>query len=135
LLVVDGPSRRILAPLPDGERVWLAVLCSGHIAVAAKHAAGKPIPVVQLVESQERKMIAFADIGREDLRPPIESCASESSDSACTGSFHVAVTIASERDETLIEVLFVTPDLFGSITGIDVPSTDRSDGYDGRLLP
>jgi hypothetical protein len=115
--------------------VWLAVLCSGHVAVAAKHTAGRPIPVAHVVESQDRKMIALSDIGREDLLPSIESCAPGSFGSAHTGTYHVAVSIASERDETSIEVLFVTPDKFRSITGIDVPSTDRSDGYDGRLLP
>lgn len=115
--------------------MWPAVLCSGHVAVAAKHAAGKPIPAVQVVASQDQKMIALADIGREDLRPSIEDCDPGSSGCAHTGCFHVEVTIASGRVETTIEVLFVTPDLFRSITGIDVPSTGRSDGYDGRPLP
>lgn len=80
-------------------------------------------------------MIALAHIGREDLRPAVESCGTESSGAKPTGNFHVAVTITSDRDETTIEVLFVTPDLFGSITGIAVLPTERSGGYDGRLLP
>ena len=135
MFVIDGASRRILAPFPDGERVWLAVLCSGDFAVAAKLAAGRTIPVVQVIESQERKMIALADIGREDLRPSIESRAQGSDDFAAADCFQVAVTIASDRDETSIEILFVAPDLFRSITGIEVPPTDRSDGYDGHPLP
>jgi hypothetical protein len=135
-LTRDSGRTRALVPLPDGETVWLAVVCSEHIRVTAETSAGEHMPTTVVAKCEDDALIALDAIVRNGLSIPIDSSAVDRSDGEKPDREHLAITIISrETEASAIGVTFVTPACYKLKTGTGVPTTSAADAFDGRLLP
>lgn len=135
-LACENGHARAIVPLPDGETVWLALLCSEPIRVTAVTPAEESVPTRTITESGQDSLIALDAILRNDLSVPIGASTVDRWDGKEPDREHLRIAIVSTRTQACsIGVTFATPAYYRSMTGTVVSPSNATDAFDGQLLP
>lgn len=136
LLTPGADLSRALVPLPDGEAVWLAIMCSKRTQITARTSAGEHLPTTSLAGSEDDALMALESIERNGDRISIDANSIDRLEADQPPVAHLSISMAPEGAEpSTVEVAFTTPEYYETMTGLHVRETSIHDAFDGRLLP
>jgi hypothetical protein len=132
-------TQRVLVPLRPGEALWVAISLLPNISLAATAVNGSEVRVVILTAARcETILVADALVVTDKARPIDETQIALATTRAAIAQDHLTFRLTTKAGHMAgqLGVVFGTPALYESISGLSAPqATSADDAYGGWRLP
>jgi hypothetical protein len=137
-LAAEPPSRRVLAPLPAGETVWIAVILDRGMTITGSQADGSVLELTVTSGLGDKTFVVTKAFAADDGDHPGAVVASPAASIEDTERDHVTFCFASAEGSatTHLGVVFGTPELYETLSSVPLPAPlPVSAAYGGWRLP